>query len=126
MASCPSCRHEVSVLFDSIRPAVFVENLFRSPARRIFTCRNCHQQLTMATSSFIFCQVAFLLIVIPCAIALARLEPWLLESSEILRSVSTQFPNLTVVSLWILPTLVLTLLLYAQVARRIVEFQKAA
>jgi|SRR5579863_4438490 len=126
MATCPACQHNVSVLFGSLRASVFVQNLFRAPARRVFACPQCGLNLTMSTSSFIFCQVAFLVIVIPCAIASARLQPVLLDSSSLLQIFSTEFPNLAVVALWILPTLLVTLLIYSQIAKRIVEFQKAA
>jgi uncharacterized protein (DUF983 family) len=125
MARCPSCQHEVSVLFDSIRPAIFLQNMFRSPASKVFICRHCGEQLTMATSGFIVCQVAFVVIVIPCAIAFARLQTWLLNSSQVLHHLSTEFPNMTVVLLWILPTLIVTLIVCAQFAKRFVEFRRA-
>lgn len=126
MASCPSCQHEVSVLFDSIRPTTFLLNMFRSPAGKVFACRHCGEELTMATSSFIVSQVAFVVIVIPCAIAFARLQTWLLNSSEAFHQLSTEFPNMSVVLLWILPTLIVTLLVWAQFAKRFVEFRRAA
>ncbi len=126
MARCPSCQHEVSVLFDSIRPAIFLQNMFRSPAGKVFICRHCGAQLTMETSGFIVCQVAFVVIVIPCAIAFARLQTWLLNSSQVFHQLSLDFPNLTVVLLWILPTLIVTLIVFAQLAKRFVEFRRAA
>jgi len=125
MARCPSCRHEVSVLFDSIRPAIFLQNMFRSPAGKVFICRHCDEQLTMATSGFIFCQVAFVVIVIPCALAFARLQTWLLNSFQVFHELSIEFPNMTVVLLWILPTLMGTLIVWAQLAKRFVEFRRA-
>jgi uncharacterized protein (DUF983 family) len=124
MAECPSCRHEISVLFDSIRPAIFLQNMFRSPAGKVFICRHCGEQLTMATSGFIACQVAFVVIVIPCAIAFARLHTWLLNSSQAFHELSTEFPNTTLVLLWILPTLIVTLIVCAQFAKRFVEFRR--
>lgn len=126
MASCPSCQHEVSILFYSFRSPAIVQNLFRSPANRIFTCGNCGAQLTMTMTSFILCQVIFIVLVIPCAIAFARLESWLLESSQVIRQFSMDYPNMTVVLLWILPTLLVTLFAYTQVSKRFVELQKVA
>lgn len=125
MAGCPSCKHEVSVLFDSIRPANFLQNMFRSPASRVFTCRHCGEQLTMTNAGFIVCQVAFVVIVIPCAIAFARLQTWLLNSSQVFHQISTEFPNTTVVLLWILPTLIVTFIVCAEIAKRFVEFRRA-
>ncbi|MGA7106836.1 MAG: hypothetical protein WBV28_23655 [Terracidiphilus sp.] len=80
----------------------------------------------METSGFIVCQVAFVVIVIPCAIAFARLQTWLLNSSQVFHQLSLDFPNLTVVLLWILPTLIVTLIVFAQLAKRFVEFRRAA
>jgi uncharacterized protein (DUF983 family) len=99
--------------------------MFRSPASKVFICRHCGEQLTMATSGFIVCQVAFVVIVIPCAIAFARLQPWILNSSQMFHQLSTEFPNMTVVLLWILPTLTGTLIVWAQFAKRFVEFRRA-
>ena len=125
MARCPSCQHEVSALFHSFRGSVFLQNMFRSPANRFFICGNCGATLTMTTSSFIFCQVAFVLIVIPCAIVFARVQTWLVHSSELLQEFSTESPNMAVVFLWILPTLIVTLVIHSELAKRFVEFQKA-
>jgi hypothetical protein len=99
--------------------------MFRSPANRIFVCNNCGQQLTMTTASFIICQVVFVVLVIPCAIAFARLNTWLLGSSQAIHQLSLDFPAMTVVLLWILPTLIVTLLIFDQLAKRFVELQKA-
>jgi hypothetical protein len=99
--------------------------MFRSPASKVFICRHCGEELTMATSGFIVCQVAFVVIVIPCAIAFARLETWLLNSIQMLHQLSTEFPNLTVVLLWILPTLIVTFIVCAEIAKRFVEFRRA-
>lgn len=126
MASCPACQHEVSVLFGSLRASIFLQNMFRSPAKRLFTCPHCGLDLMMSTSSFIFCQVAFIVIVVPCAVMFARLQPVLLNSSELLRNLSQEFPNTTMIGLWILPTLLVTLFIYAQVMKRVVEFREAA
>jgi hypothetical protein len=123
MARCPSCQHQVSVLFYSFRASL--QNMFRSPAGKIYICRNCGEDLTMTTPSFIFCQVAFIVIVIPCAIGFARLETWLVNSSQFFHQLSAEFPNLTVVFLWILPTLIVTLFVYNELAKRFVDFQKA-
>ena len=79
----------------------------------------------MAKSGFIFLQAAFVVLVIPCAVVFARLQSWLLNSSEVLRQFSTEFPNMTVVLLWILPTLIATLLVCSQLAKHFVEFRKA-
>jgi len=79
----------------------------------------------MATSGFIFCQVAFVVIVIPCALAFARLQTWLLNSFQVFHELSIEFPNMTVVLLWILPTLMWTLIVWAQLAKRFVEFRRA-
>lgn len=125
MAACPSCQHEVSVLFDSIRPAVFLQNMFRSPAGKVFTCTHCGEQLTMTTSGFIVCQAALVVVIIPCAIAFARLQTWLANSSPLLQQLSTEFPVATMVLLWILPTLVVTAMVFAQFAKRFVEFRRA-
>lgn len=125
MARCPSCQHEVSVLFYSFRARDFLQNMFRSPANKILVCRNCGEKLTMTTSSFIFCQVAFILIVIPCAFGFARLQTWLVNSSPLFHQLSTDSPGMTAVFLWILPTLIVTLFAYRELAKHFVEFQKA-
>jgi uncharacterized protein (DUF983 family) len=113
------------VLFDSIRPAIFLQNMFRSPASKVFICRHCGEQLTMATSGFVVCQLAFVVIVIPCAIAFARLQTWLLTSYQLFHQLSTEFPNMTVLLLWILPTLIVSVIACAQFAKRFVEFRRA-
>jgi hypothetical protein len=125
MARCPSCQHQVSVLLYSFRASVLLRNMLRSPAGKIYICRNCGENLTMTTPSFIFCQVAFVVIVIPCAIGFARLQTWLVNSSQLFHQLSAGFPNSTVVFLWILPTLIVTLLVYNQLAKYFVDFQKA-
>ncbi len=121
MARCPSCQHQVSVLFYSF----LLRNMFRSPAGKIYICRNCGEDLTMTTPSFILCQVAFIGLVIPCAIGFARLQTWLVNSSQLFHQLSAEFPNLTVVLLWILPTLIVTLFAFNELAKRFVDFQKA-
>jgi hypothetical protein len=121
MARCPSCQHQVSVLFHSF----LLQNMFRSPAGKIYICRNCGDDLTMTTPSFILCQVAFIVIVIPCAIGFARLQTWLVNSSQLFHQLSAEFPSLTVVFLWILPTLIVTLFAFNELAKRFVDFQKA-
>ena len=126
MANCPTCHHEVSVLLYSFRASTFLRNFFRSPANRITVCRGCGEELTLTTGSFIFCQVAFIVIVIPCAILLARFETWLIRSVDFFHQLSVDAPAWTLVCLWILPTLVFTLFIYSQVARRFVEFEKAS
>ena len=125
MATCPSCQQKVSVLFYSLRPSVLLGNMVRSPAGRVFTCRNCGAQLTMTTFSFILCQVAFIVIVIPCAIGFARLETWLVRSVPWCQQLAAESPNRTAVALWIAPTLLVTLFLFSQVAGLFVEFEKA-
>jgi hypothetical protein len=99
--------------------------MFRSPASRIFTCSHCGEKLTMTTPSFIFCQASFIIIVIPCAIGLASLQTWLVNHVTLVHQFSEEFPNATVVSLWILPTLSVTLFIYNKVAKHFVQFQKA-
>jgi hypothetical protein len=126
MATCPTCQHEVSMLFYSFDPAVFLQNMVRSPANRIYTCRNCGERLTMSMSGFIFLQVVFVATVIPCAVAFARLQLWLRSSFGMFRQLSTEFPIMTVVLLWILPTLAVTLLVCSRLAKYFVEFRKAA
>ena len=121
MARCPSCQHQVSVLFYSF----LLRNMFRSPAGKIYICRNCGEDLTMTTPSFILCQVAFIGLVIPCAIGFARLQTWLVNSSQLFHQLSAEFPNLAVVFLWILPTLIVTLFAFNELAKRFVDFQKA-
>ena len=125
MATCPSCQQKVSVLFYSLRPSVLLGYVFRSPAGRVFTCRNCGAQLTMTTFSFILCQVAFIVIVIPCAIGFARLETWLVRSVPWCQQLAAESPNRTAVALWIVPTLLVTLTLYSVLAGQLVEFQIA-
>ena len=125
MATCPSCQQRVSVLIYSLRPSVMLGNVFRSPAGRIFTCRNCGAQLTMTTFSFILCQVAFIVIVIPCAIGFARLETSLVRSVPWCQQLAADSPTMTAVALWIVPTLLVTLLLFSQVAGLLVEFERA-
>lgn len=124
MATCPSCQHEVPVLF-SFSPSVLLRNVFRSPANKITVCKGCGAELTLTMGSFIFCQVAFIVIVIPCAILLARLETWLIRSVDLIHQFSIDSPALAVVFLWILPTLAVTLFLLGGLARRFVEFEKA-
>jgi hypothetical protein len=99
--------------------------MFRSPAGKIYICRNCGEDLTMTTPSFILCQVAFIGLVIPCAIGFARLQTWLVNSSQLFHQLSAEFPNLAVVFLWILPTLIVTLFAFNELAKRFVDFQKA-
>jgi hypothetical protein len=125
MARCPSCQHQVSVLFYSFRSSVLLRNMFRSPAGKIYVCKNCGENLTMATQSFIFCQVAFIVIVTPCAIGFARLQTWLVNSYQLFHQLSAEFPHLTVVILWIFPTLIVTLFVYNELAKHFVDFQKA-
>lgn len=79
----------------------------------------------MTTQGFLFCQVIFVVIVIPCAVGLARLQIWLVNSVQFFHQLSIDSPNMTVVLLWILPTLIVTLALYSLIAGRFVEFQKA-
>src|ERR1700722_13453779 len=112
MARCPSCQHQVSELFYSF----LLRNMFRSPAGKIYICRNCGEDLTMTTPSFILCQVAFIGLVIPCAIGFARLQTWLVNSSQLFHQLSAEFPNLAVVFLWILPTLIVTLFAFNELA----------
>jgi hypothetical protein len=87
----------------------------------------CKQSFHLQTlqRGFIACQVAFVVIVIPCAIAFARLQTWLLNSSQVFHQLSTEFPNMTVVLLWILPTLIVTFIACAQFAKHFVEFRRA-
>ncbi len=125
MARCPTCQHPVSVLLYSFRAWFMLGNMFRSPAGKIYICRNCGENLVMTTPGFVFCQVAFIVIVIPCAIGLAFLQTWLVNSSQLVHQISTEFPNLTVVFLWIVPTLIVTLFVYNELARRFVGFEKA-
>jgi uncharacterized protein (DUF983 family) len=124
MASCPSCQQKVSVLFYSFRPSVLLGNVFRSPAGRIFTCRNCGAQLTMTPSSFELCQVAFVVLVIPSAIGFARLQVWLVNSVGIFQRFAAESPGTAVFLLWIAPTLVVALSLYSVVAGQLVEMQR--
>lgn len=79
----------------------------------------------MTTASFIFCQVAFVVIVIPCAIGFARLHVWLVSSIQLFHQLSEQAPNAAVVFLWVLPTLLVSLFIYNSLAKQFVEFQKA-
>ena len=79
----------------------------------------------MAASAFVVCQLAFVVIVIPCAIAFARLQTWLLNSSQLFHQLSTEFPNMTVVLLWIFPTLIVSVIACAQLAKHLVEFRRA-
>ena len=79
----------------------------------------------MTTPGFVFCQVAFIVIVIPCAIGFAFLQTWLVNSSQLFHQISAEFPNLTVVFLWIVPTLIGTLFVYNELAKHFVDFQKA-
>jgi hypothetical protein len=123
MARCPSCQYQVSVLFYPFRASL--QNIFRSPAGKIYICRNCGGDLTMTTPSFIFCQVAFIVIVIRCAIGFAHLQTWLVNSFQMFRQLSAEFPTLTVAFLWILPTLIVTLFVYNELAKYFVDFQKA-
>jgi len=125
MARCPSCQHEVCGLFHSFSPSVWLRNMFRSPTRRIFICRNCGEELTMTIPSFIFCQVVFIITVIPCAIGFARLQTRLVNSSQLFHQLSKEYPCATVVCLWILPTLIVTLFIYGALVKRFVEFKKA-
>lgn len=124
MAACPSCQHEVGVLFYSFR-SPFFRNMFRSPANRIYACNNCGAELTMTIASFILCQVIFIILIVPCAIVFARLNTWLLASSQAIHQLSLDFPAMAMVCLWILPTLIVTLLIFNQFAKRFVEFQKS-
>jgi hypothetical protein len=125
MARCPSCQHELSALLYSFSASVLLRNMFRSPARRIFICRNCNEELMMTIPSFIFCQVAFIIIVIPCAIGFARLQTLLVNSTQLFHQLSKEYPYTTIVSLWILPTLIVTLFVYGALAKHFVEFKKA-
>jgi hypothetical protein len=79
----------------------------------------------MTFFSFVLLQVAFIAIVVPCAIAFARLQSWLLSSSEFFHQLSSHSPNAAVVFLWILPTLFVTLLILNAVSRYFVEFERA-
>jgi uncharacterized protein (DUF983 family) len=100
--------------------------MFRSPAGKIYVCSHCGENLTMTTSSFILCQVVFIVLLVPCAIVFARLQTWLVTSTTWFHQLSAEFPSLTVVCLWILPTLMVTLLGYNALARRFVDFEKAS
>jgi len=125
MARCPSCQHEVSALFYSFSASALLRNMFRSPARRIFICRSCGEELMMTVPSFIFCQIAFIITVIPCAVGFARLQTLLVNSTRLFYQLSKEYPYTTVISLWILPTLIVTLSIYWALAKHFVEFKKA-
>ena len=68
---------------------------------------------------------AFLVLVIPCAIGFARLETWLVRSVPWRQRLAAESPGMTAVALWIAPTLLVTLILFSQVAGMFVEFEKA-
>ena len=79
----------------------------------------------MTIASFIFCQVVFIITVIPCAIGFARLQTLLVNSTQLFHQLSKEYPYATVVCLWILPTLIVTLFVYGTLAKLFVEFKKA-
>ena len=99
--------------------------MFRSPASKIIVCRNCGEELTLTLASFIFCQIVFVVTVIPCAIFFARLDTVLVNSIQPFHQLSQNHPLATVVSLWILPTLIVTLLLYNALVRHLIEYKRA-
>ena len=125
MAQCPSCQHKVSSLHYSFRPSILLRNTFRSPASKIMVCRNCGEELTLTLPSFIFCQIVFVVTVIPCAIFFARIETLLINSLEPFHQFSQNHPLATVVSFWILPTLIVTLLVYHAMVSPFIEYKKA-
>jgi hypothetical protein len=125
MASCPSCQQQISVLFCTVRPSVILENLFRSPGRRIVTCEKCGARLMLTPSSFVICQVIAILVAIPSAIGFARLRIWLINSVGIFQRFAAESPGAAAFLMWILPTVMVTLILYSLVAGQFVEFQIA-
>ena len=125
MAQCPSCQHEVSSLHYSFHPSILLRNMFRSPASKIMVCRNCGEELTLTIPSFIFCQIVFVAIVIPCAILFARLETLLVNSIQPFHQLSQDHPLGAVLSLWILPTLIVTLFVYNALVKHLIEYKKA-
>jgi hypothetical protein len=126
MAQCPSCHRDIAPFFYSVTASVFVRNLFRSPLRKIYVCRNCGEEVTMTPGSFIACQIAFALTVIPCAIVWARIYTFLTRSVALFRRLSENNPLLMLVLLWILPTLAITLLiLQLLVDRYFIVYRKA-
>lgn len=125
MAQCPSCQHEVSSLHYSFHASTLLRNMFRSPANKIIVCRNCGEELTLTFPSFILCQIVFVVTVIPCAIFFACLDTILVNSIQPFHQLSQNSPLATVVSLWILPTLTVTLLAYNALVRHLIEYKRA-
>jgi hypothetical protein len=80
----------------------------------------------MTMGSFIAYNIGFVLAVIPCAIIFARFYAFLTRSTEILQRLSKTEPLLTILLLWILPTLAVTILvLHLFVDRYFVVYKKA-
>ncbi|HVN82417.1 MAG TPA: hypothetical protein VMW38_25755 [Terriglobia bacterium] len=109
----------------SFRPSILLRNTFRSPASKIIVCRSCGEELTLTFSSFIFCQIVFVVTVIPCAIAFARLETLLVNSFQPVHQLSQDHPLGAFFSLWIFPTLIVTLIVYNALVRPLIEYKKA-
>jgi uncharacterized protein (DUF983 family) len=126
MAECPSCHHQITPFFYSISPSVIFRNFFRSPARRIYECRNCGEEVVMTAGSFIAYNIGFVLTVVPSAILFARFYTFLTRSMEVFHRLSQTHPLLLMVCLWILPTLAVPILvLHLFVDRFFVVYKKA-
>ncbi len=125
MASCPSCQQKVSVLYYTLQPSVMLENIFRTPGGRIFTCEKCGARLKLTPSSYVMCQAIAALFAIPSVIGFARLQLWLVSSVGIFQRLAAVAPGATAFLLWIVPTLVVTLTFYSLLAGQLVEFQIA-
>ena len=126
MAECPSCHHAITPVYYSISASVVVKNLFRSPVRKIYVCRNCGEEVIMTPGSFIAYQIGFVLTVIPGAIIFARIYTFLTRSITLIRRLSENNPLLMLILLWLLPTLAITLLvLHLLVDRYFVVYKKA-
>ena len=125
MAHCPSCQHEVSSLHYSFHPSILLRNTFRSPASKIIVCRNCGEELTLTFPSFVFCQIVFVVTIIPCAILFARLETLLVNSFQPFHQLFYDHPLGAFLALWILPTLIVTLLVYDALVKHLIEYKKA-
>jgi hypothetical protein len=126
MAECPSCHHEISPFFYSISTSVVVRNLFRSPVRKIYICRNCGEEVMMPPGSFIAYQIGFVLTVTPCAIIVVRFYTFLTRSTPLFHRLSEDNPILMLFLLWILPNLAITLgVLHLLVDRFFVVYRKA-
>ncbi len=126
MAECPSCHHPITPFYYSISASVILRNIFRSPMRRIYVCRSCGQEVILTPGSFIAYQIGFVLTVIPCAIIFARIQTFLIRSTTLFRRLSESNPILMFLLLWILPTLVVTILvLHLLVDRYFVAYKKA-